>query len=124
MAGEDKQEKWREAINKWTKWSQSIKDAKALVKRKYGNLDEIGDRVDNLDYDRIYGTLTDEQRKELGQKGLLRWDCVVEIEKIGSDFISNEIGLHPSTIAHGILLDYWKYLVHPDISGYSPDEVK
>jgi hypothetical protein len=122
--GSKMSQKWQEALERWDTWVDSVKRTKDLIQIKYGGITKISQRLSDLLYLKDIGSLTDDLKPEIKKLGLMYRSLINEVEVIGRDFISRNMGLGFRSLYHAYLLDYWKYSIHPELMPYYGEEIK
>jgi hypothetical protein len=113
---------WREALRKWGKWTQSIEAARANFLKQHGDLEQLKERALALHYESDTGSLPSSHKAELDKIDTALWDIYNGADTIGSEFISNEIGLQVGSQYFPLFFTRWMQSVIPELTqGWDED---
>lgn len=114
-------EKWQEALRHWDAWVESIKQTKAFLQDRHGDLSQLLSHSEIVWPEDEDGSSGVSLKPETNKEALILWNLYDEVEEIGSTFILNKIGLKPGLELHKVFLNHWVHLVIPELTeDYDP----
>lgn len=115
-------EKWQKALEHWDAWDRSIKETRANIEKEHGNISALLERAETVwpeEVDDPIRLIKDARRNKEAE---ILWNLYDEVQEIGSEFITKQIGLKPGSDFHYIFLNYWIHSVIPELTqDYDPD---
>jgi hypothetical protein len=115
-------EQWQKALEHWGAWDKSIKRTRAKIEKEHGNISELLERAETIWPEGVDDPARLIQDAKMNKEAKVLWNLYDEVENIGSEFITKEIGLKSGLYLNYIFLNYWIHSVIPELTqDYEPD---
>jgi hypothetical protein len=106
-------EKWQEAVSHWCRWNESVHNTRVVAEGRHGDMNQLLSRAKPIWVETESGiSLNSSSNAE----SAILWNLYDEVQYIGSQFISTEVGLKEDSLHHPTLLSYWIHSVIPEIT--------
>jgi hypothetical protein len=109
-------EKWQQALSHWDKWNRSIMKTRAKIEKEHGNISALLERAETIWPEGVDDPIRLIQDAKRNKEAEILWNLYDEVENIGSEFVTKEIGLKSGSYLNYIFLNYWIHSVIPELT--------